>query len=85
MNDNIIQDIFEIKDKTYIEFKTQHNLTFVFKTKILIMKDKIPTAEIKPLGIIYKQNQDYYFAPLTPVESIEEIVKEYVKTLKEEE
>ena len=82
MSDDIIRDlkeIFEIKEESNYEFSELYGLTFVFQTKILHVKDVLSSAEIKPLGIIYTENDDFYFAPLDKVENMPEIIKEYVK------
>lgn len=82
MRDEIINEILEsldMKMDTFIELKTLYGFTFVFKTRIIHTKGKISSAEIKPLGIIYDENDQYYFAPLDEVDNIDEIVKEYVE------
>ena len=62
-----------------IEFKKKYNLTFVFQTKTTLYNDIIASSEITPLGIIYTNEKDYYFAPLCEDYNISEIVKEYVE------
>lgn len=82
MSDNLLDEIieyFEIKQDTKIEFKQLHNLTFAFLKTIHIINDSVTSAEIKALGIIYKENDEYYFAPLDEVSEVEGIVKEFVK------
>ena len=79
MSDNILKDLFEIReDKTY-EFKEICGLTFAFMTQTTIIQEKISAYEIKPVGIIYKENDEYYFAPLNLADNIDEIIEEYVK------
>ena len=90
MSDNIFKDIksiFEIRDNTTFEFKEICGFTFVFKTQILILRNKVSSAEIKPVGIIYEEKGEFYFAPLGRAGDIDEIVREYVKkeTIGEEE
>ena len=59
MSDNILKDLFEIReDKTY-EFKEICGLTFAFMTRTTIIQEKISAYEIKPVGIIYKENDEY--------------------------
>ena len=82
MSDNILNDlkeIFEIKEDTIIEFKEICGFIFVFKTRIQSIKDKVPSAEIKPLGVIYTENDDYYYTPLDKDADINEIIGEFVK------
>lgn len=84
MSDDLLSDLreaFEIKKRVFFEFKELYGLTFAFKTKIIFIKDKPSAAEIKPMGIIYKENGEYYFAPLDKRADIEAIVKKYVKTI----
>lgn len=84
MSDDLLSDLMEtykIKDHTYFEFKELYGLTFAFKTKIIFIKEQPTAAEIKPMGIIYKENGEYYFAPLHKRADIKAIVKEYVKTI----
>lgn len=88
MSDDIFEDlrkIFEIKQDIIIEFKEVYGFTFVFSTRIHTLKDGTSSGEIKPLGIIYNENGEYYFAPLDRVENIPEIIKEYVKIILEGE
>ena len=82
MSDDIIRDlqnIFEIKEETYYEFKEVHGLTIVFQTKIHHIKGILSSAEIRPLGIIYTENEEFYFVPLDRVKNLPEIIEEYVK------
>ena len=74
-----ISDILDVEMETSYEFKELHGLTFVFIRKILSFRNRISSAEIRPAGIIYEENGEYYFAPLYDVDNIEEIVKEFVK------
>ena len=81
MSDDIfdfIKDQFNITKEASIGFHEIYGLTFVYKKKIVIIADKI-SAEIRPLGIIYEENEEYYFAPLARYNNINEIVKEYVE------
>lgn len=88
MSDNLsddLREIFDITQDVKIEFKETHGLTLVFESKVNLIREMIVSTEIAPLGIIYKENGEYYFAPLDEVENIEGIIKEYVKTIPEEE
>lgn len=82
MSDDLLSDLreaFEIKKRVFFEFKELYGLTFAFKTKIIFIKDKPSAAEIKPMGIIYKENGEYYFAPLDEVGDIKAIINEFMK------
>ena len=74
-----IEDIFEIKTIYEYQFREVYGFTFVFKKEICLINDKITSAEIKPIGIIYEENGEYYLAPIDVVYEIEEVVKEFVK------
>ena len=81
MIDDIFEEIgkkFEINQDTSIEFKTLHGMTFVFKKKIICIRGQLSSAEIKPVGIIYDENGEYYFAPLEKSYPLDDIVEEYV-------
>ncbi len=81
MSDEILDEIrrsFKIKPITHIRFKELYGFTFVFKETINVVQNTISSAEMKPLGIIYFENDEYYFAPLEHVDNIEDIVSEYV-------
>ena len=72
-------DLFELDKKTKIEFRKLYGFTFAFKTTILKINSEISSAEIRPVGIIYEENDEYYFAPLDKVTKKEEIIKKYVE------
>lgn len=73
-------EIFKINRNTEFKFKNVNGFTFVFEETILEINDRISSAEIKPTGIIYEENDEFYFAPLDKVGDIEAIIKEFVKT-----
>lgn len=81
-------ELFDIKEKNFIEMKEKYGFTFVFTTKITTVNDNIASSEIKPLGIIYKKDCEVYFAPLSEDYNLKAITKKYVKenktTLEEE-
>ena len=82
MSDDIIRDIeeiFEITEDSNYEFRKHYGFTFVFRTRILVFKDRMSSAEIAPVGMIYEENGEYFFAPLANTTDLEEIVKEYVE------
>ena len=79
MSDDFLKDLFEIREEKSYEFKEICGFTFAFMTKTTIIKDKISAYEIMPVGIIYTQNDEYYFAPLQKSDPTDEVIKEYVK------
>ena len=44
-----------------------------------MIKGRISSASIAPVGIIYEENGQYYLAPLDEAVNINETVKEYVE------
>ena len=78
MSDNVIGEIFNITEDADIEFKEICGFIFAVQTKIILINDKISSAEIKPLGIIYSQKKDFFFAPLDENADVEEIVEKFV-------
>lgn len=74
-----IEDLLEIKKISEYCFSEIHGYTFVFKKEILIINTKNVSAEIKPIGIIYEENGEYYLAPIDVVNEIGEVVKEFVR------
>lgn len=82
MSDNVLEEIgrqFEIDMDTSIEFKKLYGFTFVFKKRTVSFRDELSSAEISPLGIIYDEDGEYYFAPIHRSVNLTEVVKEYVK------
>ena len=69
----------KIKIIKEIEFSDKYNLTFVFTSKFIAINNEIASAEISPTGIIYINNSDYYFAPLSKDYDYDEIINEYIK------
>ena len=67
-----------------IEFKKIHDLTFVTQSQILVISDKIASAQIKVVGIIYTHDNDFYFAPLLENCDVGKIAEAYAKTMEEE-
>ena len=74
-----IEKIFEIAQDSTYEFRHIYGFTFVFKTTMLSFKGEISSAEIKPVGIIYKENGQYYRAPLYEGVKIERIIEEFIR------
>ena len=62
-------------------FKRLYGFTFVFKSQLISIRDNLASAEISPIGIIYEENGEYYFAPLHHTDEISEIIKEYVEDM----
>lgn len=73
------ENFFKINQNTEFKFKDSYGFTFVFEENILSINEKISSAELKPVGIIYEENDEYYFAPLDEVGDIKAIINEFVK------
>jgi len=74
-----LMDMFSINETCNFEFREVCGFTFVFKTRILTINDKLTSASIKPVGIIYEENGEYYMAPLDETVDINEVIEEFVK------
>lgn len=74
-----LDEMLEITNDIQYVFDKKFDLTFVFRQDITFIRDKITSAEIIPVGIIYEENGQYYFAPLYDKYEIEGIVKEFVE------
>lgn len=79
--EDLLDDLFDIKTYTEYHFREIHGLTFAFCEKIVRINDKISSAEIRPAGIIYEENGEYYLALLHDIIEIDEVVKEFVQNL----
>lgn len=79
--EDLLDDLFDIKTYTTYHFREIHGLTFAFCEKIVRINDKISSAEIRPAGIIYEENGEYYLALLHDIIEIDEVVKEFVRNL----
>ena len=81
--EDLIEDLFEIKIEKEYHFRKLYGLTFAFKQEIAYLNNKISSADIRPVGIIYEENDQYCLAPLYDAIEIEEVVREFVwKNLK---
>ena len=73
------EGFFKINQDTEFKFKDSYGFTFVFEENILRINEKISSTELKPVGIIYEENGEYYFAPLDEVGDIKAIINEFMK------
>lgn len=74
-----VYDVLDIKEITEYEFVEKYGFTFVVKREVTHINDKLSSVEIIPLGIIYDENGEYYYAPLHVTTEIDAIVKKYVE------
>lgn len=74
-----IDYIFDFSTTTEYLFHESHGLTFVFRRDVTMLNSELTSAEILPVGIIYEENEEFYFAPLHGNDEITEIVKEFVE------
>ena len=75
-----LMEMFSINETCDFEFGEVCGFTFAFKTRILTIEDKLTSASITPVGIIYEENSEYYLAPLDETIEIDAIIKEFVMT-----
>lgn len=78
---SFIEDTLNIKKISRYDFREICGFTFVFESDIIIIKEKVSSASIMPVGIIYEENDEFYYAPLHEAVEIDEVIKEYVKSL----
>lgn len=74
-----VYDTFEIETDSEYQFKEMYGLTFVFKNETVMINKRLSSKLLSPVGIIYEENDEYYFAPLDEKISPSDAVKEYVK------
>lgn len=77
---DLVLDMEDIEVIGKYEFQEIHGFTFVFKSEFIRIKDQISSASIKPIGIIYDENEDIYFAPLVDNADISSIIKSYLES-----
>lgn len=73
-----IEDKFNFTVKKEYLFHELCGFTFVFKRHFAWLENQVSSAEIKPVGIIYEENGEFYYAPLHGMYEIADIVREYV-------
>ena len=73
---NFINDIFDIDQKTEYYFHELHGFTFVIKEEFSMIHGQVSSAQLEPIGIIYEENDEFYFAPLDKVDKIDAIVED---------
>ena len=76
-----VHDALDIEVTSEYEFRKLYGFTFVFRTDMIAINDRISSAEIAPIGIIYDENGEYYYAPLDVTDEIDKIVKKFVENL----
>ena len=76
---DFVWDQFGIAEDITFEFRKLCGFTFVFQKSIFTFRNDCSSAEIKPVGIIYEENGEYYLAPLDELSEIDAIVKEFVE------
>ena len=75
---NFVYDFLNIKEIVKYEFQMICGFTFVFKKEEIRMNNQISSLEIMPIGIIYEENDEFYFAPLYDKVEIDEVIKSFV-------
>ena len=72
---DLILEMTDIKEISEYEFHNLCGFTFVFKREFLQFRDDISSASIAPVGIIYDENEEYYFAPFAEDVNVKEIIE----------
>ena len=62
-----------------IDSKKVCGFYFAIKTQQVMIKNEISSSEIKPVAIIYEENDQYYLAPIDDACKTEEVVKNFVE------
>ena len=75
----VLDYIFDFSTTSEYLFHEQCGFTFVFRRDITTLNDQITSAEINPVGIIYEENDEFYYAPLHGDDNIDEIIPKFVK------
>ena len=75
-----LKKLLKIDETQEYEFRKLYGFTFAFMRKIVYLDNRLTFSEIKPVGIIYEENGEYYLAPLDKVVDITAVIKEYVKS-----
>lgn len=61
------------------QFREVCGFTFVFKRDFLFINNQLSSGEIRPVGIIYEENDEYYLAPLDKIDEIDEVIHQFVR------
>ncbi|WP_298521311.1 hypothetical protein [uncultured Methanobrevibacter sp.] len=78
---NLMEEHLNFTVKNKYLFHELCGLTFVFRREILCLNDQASSSELRPVGIIYEENNEYYYAPLHEGDEIDEIVKAFVEKI----
>lgn len=75
----LMHKAWDFDDIVEYTFRSMYGFTFAFKSEFIVMKDRLTSASIEPVGIIYEENGEFYLAPLYDDVEIEEVIKSYVE------
>ena len=75
----IMEDFLDIRIRSEYLFRSLYGLTLVFRREYAVINNQLSSATIEPIGIIYEENGEYYYAPLHDGDKIDDIVKEFVR------
>ena len=78
---DLLDGIFDVNVTSKYEFKEICGFTFAFEKSTIFYREEISSEEIKPVAIIYTENDDYYLAPLEKSVNKNKIIKEYVQNM----
>ena len=77
--EEFIKDFIDLKEIKKIDFKKVCGFYFAIQTTHITIKNEISSSEIKPIAIIYEENDQYYLAPIGELDEMEEVVKNFVE------
>lgn len=82
----LFDEIFEIRniDRNYfkeIEISSEKTIYFIFHERQKIMKDRITSGSIEPVGFILRADDEYHYCPLNGKEFDKNIVREFVENI----
>ena len=76
---SFVFNALNIEEIKRYEFRTICGFTFAFKKEEIRINNHLSSAEILPVGIIYEENSEFYFAPLHDGVEIDEVIKSFVE------
>ena len=78
---DFIYESLNIEETIRYEFRTICGFTIKKKKEEIKINDHLSSAEILPVGIIYEENGEFYFAPLHDEVEIDEVIKSFVEEI----
>ena len=76
---NLINRTFNFNETVKYDFRKLYGFTFAFKSEFVSRNNRLTSASITPVGIIYEENGEFYLAPLYDNIEIDEVIRNYVE------